>query len=55
MAKPKIGDLAPDFSRTDQDGKEVALGNYRGKKLILFFYPRDNTPTCSESLAQCRG
>lgn len=42
-----IGSLAPDFSLRDQDGKEHSLLQYRGKKVILFFYPKDHTPGCT--------
>ncbi len=38
------GDKAPDFSSTDQDGTPVSLSQFRGKKVILYFYPKDNTP-----------
>ena len=38
---------APDFKGVDQDGKEVSLENFKGKKLVLYFYPEDDTPTCT--------
>ncbi len=38
------GDKAPDFKVKDQDGKEVRLSDFKGKKVVLYFYPRDNTP-----------
>jgi peroxiredoxin Q/BCP len=41
------GDKAPDFTGIDQDGNEVSLSDFKGKKLILFFYPKDNTPSCT--------
>lgn len=41
------GDLAPDFKGFDQNGNEVALADFRGRKLILYFYPKDNTPGCT--------
>lgn len=41
------GSIAPDFSLSGSDGKEHTLSNYKGKKVILYFYPRDNTPGCS--------
>ncbi len=41
------GDEAPDFSFTDQDGKEATLADFRGKWVVLYFYPRDNTPGCT--------
>ena len=43
----KVGDKVPEFSAKDQDGNIISLSNYAGKKLILFFYPRANTPTCT--------
>ncbi len=43
----KQGDAAPDFTAKDQNGKEVSLSDYRGKKVILYFYPKDNTPGCT--------
>jgi len=43
----KEGDPAPVFSGTDQDGKKVALKDYRGKKLLLYFYSEAGTPTCT--------
>lgn len=42
----KPGDHAPDFSLLDQDGRPHALGDYRGRWLVVFFYPKDNTPGC---------
>lgn len=43
----KEGDPAPDFSVLKDDGKNVSLGDYRGKNLILYFYPKANTPGCT--------
>lgn len=40
------GDIAPDFKGVNQDSKTICLSDYEGKKLILFFYPKDNTPGC---------
>lgn len=42
----KVGDRAPDFSLNDQDGKEHQLKDYSGKKLVVYFYPKDQTPGC---------
>lgn len=39
------GDKAPDFALKDQDGNLVRLSDYRGKRVVLFFYPKDSTPT----------
>lgn len=43
----KVGDKVPDFSSKDQDGNTINLSDYKGKKLVVFFYPRANTPTCT--------
>lgn len=43
----KAGDKAPDFEVVNQDGEERSLSDYLGKKLVLYFYPRDNTPGCT--------
>ena len=43
----KEGDKAPNFEGLDQDGNTVKLSDYKGKKLVLYFYPKDNTPTCT--------
>jgi len=47
MVTLREGDKAPAFSGKDQDGNKVSLANHRGKKLVLFFYPEDDTPTCT--------
>ena len=44
----EIGTKAPDFELPDQDGVMHKLGEYAGKKLVLYFYPKDNTPGCSK-------
>lgn len=41
------GDKVPDFTAKDQDGNEISLSDYRGKKLVVFFYPKANTPGCT--------
>ncbi|MHA1194296.1 MAG: peroxiredoxin [Promethearchaeota archaeon] len=43
----KVGDIAPDFCLPDKDGKEACLKDFKGKYVILYFYPRDNTPGCT--------
>ena len=45
--KLKIGNIAPAFESIDENGKKIALSDFLGKKVILFFYPRDLTPTCT--------
>ena len=42
-----VGDKAPDFTGIIQDGSEVKLSDYAGKKLVVYFYPADNTPSCT--------
>lgn len=43
----QIGTQAPDFTLTDKDGNAVSLADFKGKKVVLYFYPRDNTPGCT--------
>ncbi len=47
MLKVKEGDKAPAFRGIDQDGKKISLADYKGKKIVLYFYPEDDTPTCT--------
>ena len=47
MTTLKEGDKAPDFKAEDQDGNEIKLSDYKGKKLVLFFYPKASTPGCT--------
>ena len=47
MTGLKEGDKAPDFKGVIENGSEVSLANYLGKKLVLYFYPKDNTPGCT--------
>ncbi|GAL87144.1 thiol peroxidase [Sporocytophaga myxococcoides] len=53
-AKLKVGDAAPNFSGKDQDGKTVTLSSFKGKKVILYFYPKDNTPGCTKEACNLR-
>ena len=48
MAKLNVGDKAPTFSLLDQDGKKVSLSDFKGKKLLLYFYPKADTPGCTK-------
>ena len=54
MTTLKIGDKAPNFSANDQDGNLHTLENYKGKKLIVFFYPKANTPGCTAEACDLR-
>ena len=44
----EVGTKAPDFTLQDQDGKDVSLSDSKGKKVILYFYPKDNTSGCTK-------
>ncbi|MFW9800106.1 MAG: peroxiredoxin [Candidatus Thorarchaeota archaeon] len=50
----RIGDEAPDFQTTDETGTEFRLSAYRGRKLVLYFYPRDFTPGCTAEACSIR-
>lgn len=50
----KIGDTAPDFETRDQQGSVVHLSDYRGKKVVLYFYPKDDTPGCTAQACDLR-
>lgn len=43
----ELGSKAPDFCLKDKDGQDASLSNFEGKKVVLYFYPRDNTPGCT--------
>jgi peroxiredoxin Q/BCP len=47
MAILSVGDKAPEFSGLNQKGEQISLSGFAGKKLILYFYPKDNTPGCT--------
>lgn len=47
MTHLKVGDKAPDFSAKDEQGNTVKLSDYKGKKLVIFFYPKASTPGCT--------
>ena len=44
---PEVGDTAPDFTLPDQDGNQVSLSGLRGKRVVLYFYPKADTPGCT--------
>lgn len=50
-----VGMKAPDFTLSDQNGNPVSLSDYRGKKVVLYFYPRDNTPGCTRQACAFAG
>ncbi len=54
QGKLSIGDKAPEFSGVDQDGKQVALSDFKGKKVVLYFYPKDQTPGCTQEACNLR-
>ncbi|HEX3009722.1 MAG TPA: thioredoxin-dependent thiol peroxidase [Bacteroidales bacterium] len=54
MSKLKVGDKAPDFKAVDQDGRSISLSDYKGKKVILYFYPKDNTSGCTDEACSLR-
>lgn len=49
-----IGDPAPDFTSTDQNGNPVKLSDYRGRKVVLYFYPKDDTSGCTAQACSLR-
>ena len=54
MAALQAGDLAPLFTAKNQNGETVSLSDYKGKKVILYFYPKDNTPGCNAEACDFR-
>lgn len=54
MATLNIGDKAPDFTSIDQDGKSISLKDFRGNKVILYFYPKADTPGCTAESCNLR-
>ncbi len=50
----KVGDKAPDFKTTDQDGKVVTLSALKGQRVVLYFYPKDMTPGCTAEACSLR-
>jgi thioredoxin-dependent peroxiredoxin len=49
-----VGEKAPVFQGIDQDGKTISLKDYSGKKVVLYFYPKDNTPGCTAQACDLR-
>ena len=54
MPELKEGDLAPAIEAVDQSGEMITLKEYRGKKIVLYFYPKDNTPGCTTESCDLR-
>lgn len=54
MERLQIGTIAPDFQGIDENGKTIKLTDFKGKKVIIFFYPKDNTPTCTAEACSLR-
>jgi peroxiredoxin Q/BCP len=52
MGKLAAGDKAPAFTLPDQDGKPVSLGDFAGRSVVVYFYPRDDTPGCTKEACQ---
>jgi len=52
MARLEVGDRAPDFTLKDQNGEKVSLKDYRGSRVVLYFYPADDTPGCTKEACQ---
>jgi peroxiredoxin Q/BCP len=52
--RPRAGDPAPDFAGVTTDGSRVRLADFRGKKLVLYFYPMDDTPGCTAQACSLR-
>lgn len=51
---PEVGKKAPDFKLSDQDGNKVSLKDFKGKKVVLYFYPKDNTSGCTKEACNFR-
>ncbi|MCK7590462.1 thioredoxin-dependent thiol peroxidase [Subsaxibacter sp. CAU 1640] len=54
MTTLKVGDKAPNFSQLDEQGNTISLSDYKGKKLVVFFYPAASTPTCTVEACNLR-
>lgn len=50
----EVGQMAPDFEAKNEHGELVKLSDFRGKKVVLYFYPKDNTPTCTTQSCNLR-
>ncbi|MFH0970411.1 MAG: thioredoxin-dependent thiol peroxidase [Candidatus Diapherotrites archaeon] len=54
MPMPKEGTKAPDFTLKDTNGNNVTLSHFKGKKIVLYFYPKDDTPGCTKEACEFR-
>lgn len=54
ITRLKAGDKAPDFKAKDQNGDLISLKDFKGKKLVLYFYPKDDTPSCTNEACNLR-
>src|SRR4051812_36256534 len=54
MGMPEVGAVAPAFNLKDQNDKSVKLSDFKGKHVVLYFYPRDNTPGCTREACSFR-
>lgn len=54
MKELKEGDIAPDFLAINQNGEKISFKDYKGKKVVLYFYPKDNTPGCTTEACNLR-
>lgn len=50
----QVGDLAPDFNLNDQSGSSVSLSQFRGQRVVIYFYPKDDTPGCTKEACNFR-
>lgn len=51
----QVGDKAPNFTLKDKDGREISMSDFLGKKVVLYFYPKDNTPGCTRQACAFAG
>lgn len=51
---PKVGDLAPEFTLNDSEGRGVSLSDFRGHRVVVYFYPKDSTPGCTKEACDFR-